>query len=88
MSIKEISAEQLAQLFHLYHEALAGDHSGLGNDSHPAWTDVSAPERKRTVAAMRLALLDLGFATKDGAQKEQQPPRQSFAEPGTAHWSC
>src|SRR5450631_2772624 len=93
MSIKEVSAEQLARLFHLYHEALAGDFSGLRNDSHPAWNEVPEPERKRMIAAVRLALLDLGFAEKAFAEKacaaiDQEKTNQHFAEPGAAEWVC
>jgi hypothetical protein len=83
MSIKEVSAEQLAQLFHLYHEALATDLSGLRIDAHVPWSAIPQPERKRMIAAIRLALLDLGFAAK-----EPETPRQYFAEPGTAEWGC
>jgi len=83
MSIKEVSAEQFAQLFHLYHEALAGDFSGPQNDTHAAWSELPQPERKRMIAAIRLALLDLGFAAK-----EQVTPRRYFAEPGAAEWGC
>lgn len=86
MSITEVSPEQLAQLFHLYHEALAGEHSGLHNDSHADWSEIPQEERKRMIAAIRLALLDLGFAEKEFAAKEHS--RQHFAEPGAAEWGC
>jgi hypothetical protein len=88
MSIKEVSAEQLARLFHLYHEALAGDFSGLRNDSHPAWNEIPEPERKRMIAALRLALLDLGFAERTFTAKDQETARPHFAEPGAAEWGC
>jgi len=82
MSTKEVSPEQLAQLFHLYHEALAGDSSSSGSDVH-AWSEVPQPARKRIIAAIRMALLDLGVAAK-----EQEPRSRYFAEPGAAEWGC
>ncbi len=88
MSITEISAEQLAELFHLYHEAL--DHEALANGvtglhygRHLAWSEIPQPERKRLVAAVRLALLDLGFAAKEPAK-----PKPHFATSGEAEWGC
>jgi hypothetical protein len=82
MSITEISAEQLAELFHLYHEALAEGVAGR-NGTHPGWSEISQPERKRMVAAVRLALLDLGFAAKEPAKSKPH-----FATPGEAEWGC
>jgi len=64
MSIKEVSAEKLAQLFHLYHEALAGEYSRLQNDAHAMWREVPTQERRRMISAIRLALLDLGYEEK------------------------
>jgi hypothetical protein len=75
MSIQEISAEQLAELIHLYHEALAEGVAGP-KGPHPAWSEVSQQERKRLVAAVRLALLDVGFSAKESAM-----PNPRFATP-------
>ena len=82
MSITEISAEELAELVHLYHEALAQGVAGRGG-VHPVWSQVSQQERRRLVAAVRLALLDLGFAAKEAAAS-----RPHFAAPGEAEWGC
>ena len=50
MSIQEVSAEQLAELLHHYHQALGPDFSG---------------ESKPLVAAARLALLELRSMAKE-----------------------
>ena len=74
MSITEISAEQLAELFHLYHEALAEGVAGR-NGTHPAWSEISQHERKRMVAAVRLALAPLfGERNEDGEFIFPLPP--------------
>jgi hypothetical protein len=91
MSIGEISAEQLAELFYLYHEALdheALDHEALaepvaGPRAHSAWGEVAQQERKRMIDALRLALLDLGVAAKEPARAKPY-----FATPGEAEWGC
>jgi len=78
MSIEEVSAEQFAQLFHHYHQALAND-SGGTNDG---WADLEPAERARMVAAARLALLE----TEQTATP--RPARNYFAKPGEAEWGC
>jgi hypothetical protein len=80
MSIQEVSAEELAELFHLYHQALGNgldDHSTGGNGT--PWDQTPQNERKRMVAAARLALMDLA-----AAGGEKAPSRRYFANPGEA----
>ncbi len=60
MSIQEVSAEQLAELFHHYHHALAPDFDSRPlDDRHQSWSDVPIEERNRMTAAARLTLLEL-----------------------------
>ena len=82
MSIQEVSAEQLAELFHHYHQALAPDF-GCNRDAHPDWESVPPGEKSRLVAAARLALMDLG-----SAGREREDARRYFAKPGEAEWGC
>jgi hypothetical protein len=83
MSIQEVSPEQFARLFHHYHEALAADF-GFANGSHPdSWSEVPVGERRRMVAAARLALLELVSSTD-----EENSRRRYFAKPGQAEWGC
>ena len=80
MSIQEIQVEHFAQLFHYYHQALANDSGNTPVRTRDAWADVSASEKDRTIAAARLALLDLTPA--------ERPSRPYFAKPGEAEWGC
>lgn len=80
-TIQEVSAEQLAKLFHHYHEALARD-----GGSHPepgTWDHTPQSERKLMVAAVRLALLELSTTPSTPS-----PRRKYFAAPGEAEWGC
>lgn len=81
MSIQDVSAEQLARLFHHYREALARDF-GCGSDKTPSWDHAPQHERKLMVAAARLALLELAT---EPAQTQSRP---YFANPGEAEWGC
>jgi hypothetical protein len=80
-TIQDVSAEQLAKLFHHYREALA--HDGCAQEESSAWEHKPQQERKLMVAAARLALLELStppaYATSD---------REYFAKPGEADWGC
>jgi hypothetical protein len=84
MSIQEVSAEQLAELFHRYHQAL---HSDLGSRASKldadAWEQMPQQEKTRLVSAARLALLEL---TSRAAERENS--RRYFATPGEAEWGC
>jgi hypothetical protein len=82
MPIEQVSPEQLAELFYLYHEALEEGVAGA-RSTHPGWSEIAQDERRRMVAAVRLALLDLGVTAKESA-----PPRPHFATPGKAEWGC
>jgi hypothetical protein len=83
MSIQEVSAEQLAELFHHYHQAIAPDFGCPGKPDAEAWEQISQQERSRLVAAARLTLLEL---TSIAAEREDT--RRYFAKPGEAEWGC
>ncbi len=83
MSIQEVSAEQLAELFHHYHQALGPDFGCASNQSAETWEQVSQPEKGRLVAAARLALLELASTAS-----EPEDSRRCFAKPGEAEWGC
>jgi hypothetical protein len=83
MSIQEVSAEQLAELFHHYHQALASDFGCCTEQADQSWKDVPQQERKRLTAAARLVLLEL-----DSVHGERQDSKRYFAKPGEAEWGC
>ena len=83
MSIQEVSAEQLAELFHHYHQAFE---LGPGCPSTPTaeeWEQVPQQEKDRLIAAARLTLLELVSKAR-----EAEAPRRYFAKPGEAEWGC
>jgi hypothetical protein len=82
MSIQEVSVEQLAKVFHHYHELLAPDFN-CGNERVETWQEISSNERQRMVAAMRLALQEIAVG-----QKENREAKPYFAKPGEAEWGC
>ncbi|MGC1648906.1 MAG: hypothetical protein WA741_24055 [Candidatus Sulfotelmatobacter sp.] len=83
-TIQEVSAEQLAKLFHHYREALTHDCGAHGTkEERSTWERTPQNERKLMVAAARLTLLDLSTAI---AQPE--PGRKYYATPGEAEWGC
>jgi len=83
-AIQDVSAEQLAKLFHHYREALAHDCKAHGPEDEPCpWDRTSQDERRLMVAAARLALLELATT---GART--YPDRKYFAKPGEADWGC
>ena len=82
MSIQEVSAEQLAELLHHYHQALGPDLSWESKSTVEAWEQVPQPEKGRLVAAARLALLELR------AMSKEEDSRRYFAKPGQAEWGC
>jgi hypothetical protein len=83
MSIQEVSAERLAQLFHHYHQVLADDSR---NSSHlrtkDARENVRPTENSKLMAAAGLALLEVEL----GPSERQS--RRYFANPGEAEWGC
>jgi len=83
MSIQEVSAEQLAELFHHYHQALAPDFGCTGQSMPESWDQVAPQERNRMVAAARLAILEVA-----STPTESEDPRRYFAKLGQAEWGC
>jgi hypothetical protein len=83
MSIQEVSAEQLAELFHHYHQALGPDFGCASKPNAETWEQVPQPEKGRLVAAARLALLELASTAS-----EREDSRRYFAKPGEAEWGC
>ncbi|HTZ81652.1 MAG TPA: hypothetical protein VMB66_00585 [Candidatus Acidoferrales bacterium] len=82
-TIQEVSAEQLAKLFHHYHQALAHD-CGQDAEQRPAsWDCTSHNERRLMIAAARLTLLELSTTPA-----ESQPGRKYYATPGEAEWGA
>jgi hypothetical protein len=82
MSIQGVSPEQLAELFHHYHRALAPDGGGPGIASAEAWETMPPQEKSRLIAAARLAVWELAT---DGGEEDS---RRYFATPGEAEWGC
>jgi hypothetical protein len=83
MSIHEVSAEQLARLFHHYHQALGPDFGGASKANPEPWEQVAPQEKSRLVAAARLALLELATT-----EQNREDSRRYFAKPGEAEWGC
>ena len=83
MSIQEVSAEQLAELFHRYHQALGQDVGCVSKSNTEAWEQVPQQEKGRLVAAVRLALMELVSTAR-----ERENSRRYFAKPGQAEWGC
>jgi hypothetical protein len=82
MSIQNVSPEQLAELFHHYHEILGPDvdFPGRPNDT---WAQLPPQAQRRLVAAARLALTELASTAR-----EQEASSLYFARPGAAEWGC
>jgi hypothetical protein len=84
MSIQDVSAEQLAKLFHHYREALAHDFDCQGTEeSGSSWDKTPHQERKLMVAAARLALMEIATTSSPDSIT-----RKYFAKPGEADWGC
>jgi len=87
-TIQDVTAEQLAKIFHHYQEALAHDHASTGGANgasagSSAWERIPLSERKLMIAAARLALLELSSTPVASA-----PGRKYYAKPGEANWGC
>ncbi len=68
-SIHNVSAEDLAKLFHHYHEALAHDFQGSANaEADFSWEQAPQNERKLMIAAARLTLLELAAESEIAIQ--------------------
>jgi len=80
-TIQEVNPEQLAKLFHYYHEALQKDCDSEVDGF--SWDRASQSKRKLMIAAARLALLDLSTTAA-----APNPHRKYYAKPGEADWGC
>jgi hypothetical protein len=85
VAIQDVSAEELARIFHHYREALVHVNENRGGEEAVAdsWEHTAPNERKLMVAAARLALLELATSTAPA-----RPSRKYFAEPGKAEWGA
>jgi hypothetical protein len=81
--IQDVDAEQLAKVFHHYHEALAHDCDSNNVEASSAWDRAPQNERKLMVAAARLTILELSAPSAP-----VRPTRKYFAKPGEADWGC
>lgn len=75
--------EQLAELFHHYHQALGPEFACDSKPEGKPWGEIPAQEKNRMIAAARLALLELGVS-----QRQQEDSRRYFSKPGEAEWGC
>jgi hypothetical protein len=83
-SLQNVSAEDLARLFHHYHQSLAHDFDGQASpEVAGTWEQAPQNERKLMIAAAHLTLLELS-ETSDGERAD----RKYFAKPGEAEWGC
>jgi hypothetical protein len=84
MSIQEVSAEQFARLFNHYYETLVPDFNSIRE-----WSEIPLDERSRMIAAVRLALQDLGSRNSARSNRnERYLDENYFAKPGEAEWGC
>lgn len=83
MSIQEVAPEQLAELFHHYHQALAPESQCPSRPPAETWDHMPAREKNRLIAAARLALLELTTTAR-----EHEESRRYFAKAGEAEWGC
>jgi len=83
MSLQEVLPEQLAELFHHYHQALKPDGNSDRITGPEPWDQLPAEEKNRMIAAARLTLLEL-----DATVRERPASRRYFAKPGEAEWGC
>jgi hypothetical protein len=88
MSFQDVSAEQLAELFHHYHQALGPDLGCAGKPSRAMWQEVSQQEKSRMVAAARLTLLELDSTHAGPRDGGRENSRKYFAPAGEAEWGC
>jgi hypothetical protein len=79
MSTQEVFVQQFARLFQHYREALSPEAEQESATSHATPPD----ERRRLVAAARLAILEL-----ETNGRLEDDSRRYFAKPGEAEWGC
>ncbi len=83
-SMNNVCAEDLAKLFHHYHEALSHDiHGHASREADVSWEQAPQNERKLMIAAARLTLLELGASSAG-----EPADRKYYAKPGEADWGC
>jgi hypothetical protein len=81
---QDVSAEELARVFHHYQHALTQDSEKQeSEEACCSWDRASHQERRVMVAAARLALLEL--STTPAPTESSRP---YFAKPGEADWGC
>jgi len=85
MSIKEVTAENLASLFFHYQAALAPDF-GCSSEELTDWTKMPANERKRMIAAARLTLLDL--STDEESASRSTTEKTDYRPEEGREWGC
>jgi hypothetical protein len=78
MSIEGVSAEQFARLFNHHYGTLDPD------SNNRSWSEIPLGERSRMIAAVRLALQDLGSGNSGTSSRNER----YFAKPGEAEWGC
>jgi hypothetical protein len=88
MSFQEVSAEQLAELFHHYHQALGSELGCAGKPIRDSWQEVPQQEKSRMVAAARLTLLELDSTHIRSTNSREGNSRKYFAPAGEAEWGC
>lgn len=88
MSFQDVSAEQLAELFHHYHQALGPDFGCAGKPIRTTWQEVSPQEKSRMVAAARLTLLELDSTHAGPTDSKRESSSKYFAPAGEAEWGC
>ncbi|MGD0757306.1 MAG: hypothetical protein ABR921_00265 [Candidatus Sulfotelmatobacter sp.] len=88
MSFQDVSAEQLAELFHHYHQALGPDFGCAGKPIRATWQEVSQQEKSRMVAAARLTLLELDSTHGAPTNRRDEDSSKYFALAGEAEWGC
>ena len=81
-TIEDVSAEQLAKVFHYFQEALTHDGDCRVVEEVPSsWDRAAENERKLMLAAARLTLLELATSPA-----EPTAHRKYYANPGEAEW--
>ena len=79
-TILGVSAEELARVFHHYHQALVHD-SEPSSSKTTSWQRTPQKERTLMLAAARLTLQELSETSEPS-----KPGRRYYATPGEAEW--
>ena len=81
MSTQDLFAQQFARLFAHYQKALTPEPQVVTSTNVESWESVPGSERKRMLAAGKLALMDL-------ESDDAMDSRRWYARPGHAEWGC